>query len=92
MANLQRAMCHNDTYDNAEDSLVYLKEVELCCLHSFDLKMWTWPGIASLPQPTNDFKTLRHDSQNSTHAFYEEIGQPGTCDVAYQCNSSHIVR
>jgi hypothetical protein len=33
---------------------------------------------------------LLHHAWNSTFAIYCEIGQPGTCNVAYQLTSSHI--
>jgi len=34
----------------AKDSLVYLKDVELCCVESFDFEICPWPPVSTKPQ------------------------------------------
>jgi hypothetical protein len=63
-----------------QHSLVRLKVVELCMVHSVDLDWCTWPQVSGGPQ--NHYwwiiqsPSLRH-SRNSTQAIYPLIAQSG---------------
>jgi len=69
------------------------KSLNYSFFHCFDFEMRTWPQASGAPQIHNwqmIQSPLLHHVQYSTYAIYREIGQPGTCNVAYQLPSSHI--
>jgi len=71
----------------ADDPPVDLDVIEWCCFQSFNFQMHTWHQVLGAPQMRTwwmvQITWLRH-SQSSTIASYRYIGQPGTCNVAYQ--------
>jgi len=78
---------------DTDNSPVYVKVVELCLCQSFAFEMHTWPQVSGEPKIGNWCMIRRpslHYSQHSTHAIYLEIGQPGTCNVAYLLTSSNV--
>jgi len=92
-ANLQHLICCNESYDRNYDSPVYLKVVELCIFDSFEFKLCMWPQLLGEPQIC-DWQMIwsprQHHVQHSTYAIHREIGQPETCNAAYQLTSTHI--
>jgi hypothetical protein len=94
LANMQDSICCHETHDRSQwfpsvQESGWITHFFDC----FDFKICMWPHASSAPQIRTGpiiWSPLLHRAQYSTDDIYREIGQPGTCNEAYQLTSSHI--
>lgn len=73
--------------DDANDSPVYLKVVELCFFHRFDFAMCMWPQVSRVPQNGKwqiILSPMMYRAQHVTCAIHHETAQARPCNLAYQ--------